>query len=317
MVQRVEDTPVVYPFRFVVAGDSGAWRDPTAGAIYGALVDQIGGLDPAPVFFANLGDFAGPGTTERHGAYLEAVAGLRVPNLCLVGNHDLDDETGWEQLLDVSTAPSTSRSPTGIRVSSRSTRSPASSARSTLQARAPRVRARTISRFSKPPSKPPKSPTASSSCTCRRTSTVIYAPHADWGFEQREAQFLSLLHKHDVTLVLCAHGLAFDTYVHDGIRFVMSGGGGTGLCSHYHGICTAGPARPEDRGALYHAVELTIDGRGTVSGRVIQAFEPVRRSGADHLRPVAPARAHSCFIRHNPAVRSATVQRVRDTVQEL
>jgi hypothetical protein len=81
-----------------------------------------------------------------------------------------------------------------------------------------------------------------------------------------------------VKLVCCAHGLAFDTHVHDGVRFVMSGGGGSGLCSHYRGICTAGPARPEDRGSLYHAVEITIGEAGGVSGRVIQAFAPVGAS---------------------------------------
>ena len=31
---------------------------------------------------------------------------------------------------------------------------------------------------------------------------------------------------------------------------------------------------PENRGALFHAVEITIGENGTMSGRVIQAFEP-------------------------------------------
>ena len=69
----------------------------------------------------------------------------------------------------------------------------------------------------------------------------------------------------------------------------MSGGGGTGLCSHYRGVCTAGPGRPEDRGALFHAVELEISEHGDVSGRTIQAFDrapPVRASGFPSLRSV-------------------------------
>jgi hypothetical protein len=70
----------------------------------------------------------------------------------------------------------------------------------------------------------------------------------------------------------CVHGLAVDHHVRDGVRFVMSGGGGTGLCSHFRGVCTAGPGHPEDRGALYHAVELTISESGESSVRVIQAF---------------------------------------------
>jgi hypothetical protein len=100
-----------------------------------------------------------------------------------------------------------------------------------------------------------------------------YAPHADWGFRQREADFLALLRQHRVSLVCCAHGLAFDTVVAAGVRFVMSGGGGSGLCSHYRGICTSGDGRPEDRGALFHAVAITVDPAGEITGRVLQAFD--------------------------------------------
>lgn len=46
------------------------------------------------MFFANLGDFARPGTPDRHQDYLRLVDGLRVPNISVVGNHDLDDEGG-------------------------------------------------------------------------------------------------------------------------------------------------------------------------------------------------------------------------------
>jgi hypothetical protein len=59
MTARIESAPVRYPFSFVVAGDSGAWPDPTAEAIYSQLLRQTAELEP--VFFANLGDFAGPG----------------------------------------------------------------------------------------------------------------------------------------------------------------------------------------------------------------------------------------------------------------
>jgi hypothetical protein len=34
MAERIGSTPVRYPFSFVVAGDSGAWPDPTADGIY-------------------------------------------------------------------------------------------------------------------------------------------------------------------------------------------------------------------------------------------------------------------------------------------
>jgi hypothetical protein len=109
-----------------------------------------------------------------------------------------------------------------------------------------------------------------------------FAPHEEWGFRQREDDFLDMLRGHGVGLVCCAHGLAFDHHIHDGIHFVMSGGGGTGLCSHFRGVCTEGEGRPEDRGSLLHAVEISLDRSGGVSGRVLQAFAPV--DGPPRLR---------------------------------
>jgi hypothetical protein len=53
---------------------------------------------------------------------------------------------------------------------------------------------------------------------------------------------------------------------------VTTGGGGSGLCSHFRGVCAAGEGRPEDRGQLYHAVEITVGEAGEISGRVHQAF---------------------------------------------
>ena len=94
MAARIASAPVHRPVSFVMAGDSGAWPDPTADAIFSSLVAKVRHLDPAPAFFANLGDFAGPGTRDRHAAYLELVAKLPVPDICVIGNHDLDDAEG-------------------------------------------------------------------------------------------------------------------------------------------------------------------------------------------------------------------------------
>jgi len=91
MAERIAATPVRYPFSFVIAGDSGAWPDPTADAIFAQLLRQIAGLRAAPVFLAHLGDFAGPGTVARHQHYLELAARVEIPNVCLIGNHDLED----------------------------------------------------------------------------------------------------------------------------------------------------------------------------------------------------------------------------------
>ena len=96
MAARIASAPVRYPFTFVVAGDSGAWPDPTADAILSQLLRQTARLDPPPAFFANLGDFAGPGTADRHEHYLRLVDDLPVPDVCVIGNHDLDDRGGAE-----------------------------------------------------------------------------------------------------------------------------------------------------------------------------------------------------------------------------
>ena len=73
---RIETAPAAEPLRFVFAGDSGAWADPTADGIFSQLVRQVAALRPPPLFFANLGDFAGLLDTERivgnlHRAYAE------------------------------------------------------------------------------------------------------------------------------------------------------------------------------------------------------------------------------------------------------
>ena len=101
MARRISATPVRYPFSFVVAGDSGAWPDPTADAIFSQLLKQTARLRPAPLFFANLGDFAGPGTRERHEHYLRMADELPLPNVCVPGNHDLDDPGGAEAWAQV------------------------------------------------------------------------------------------------------------------------------------------------------------------------------------------------------------------------
>jgi len=283
MVERIEASPVSYPIRFFVAGDSGAWPDPTADGIFSQLLRQIGELEPPAAFFVNLGDFAGPGTIDRHMHYLDMVKGLPVPDLCVIGNHDFDDLNGPETFAHV-------HGPTNFDFSVGHTHFVAIHA-------APGVPGKVEDPSEQTPegSEGPREEdlhlldTALGSADEPHRVVLMHmppyaeghlAPHANWGFKQREREFFDLLHKHRVELVCCAHGLAYDTYVRDSVRFIMSGGGGTGLCSHYRGICEQGSGRPEDRGSLFHAVEISISEAGVISGRVIQAFE----------RPNAPAR---------------------------
>jgi hypothetical protein len=290
MAEQIERAPVSYPVRFVVAGDTGAWPDPTADGIFTQLLSQIRSLDPAPLFFANLGDFAGPGTSARHEHYLRLVEALPIPNVCVVGNHDLDDDSGPASFARL-------HGPMNFDFAHGHTRFVVLHAEPGVTGQVEVPGGGTPEGTEGPQEEDLAFLERSLEAADEPHRVVLmhmpphldghFAPHPDWGFKRREREFLALLRAHDVRLACCAHGLAFDHHVHDGTHFVMSGGGGSGLCSHFRGICTVAPGSPEDRGSLFHAVEITISEAGAISGRVIQAFagvEAVSRQGfADDL----------------------------------
>lgn len=273
MARRIAAAPARYPYSFVFAGDSGAWPDPTADAIVSSLIAQTGRLDPAPVFFANLGDFAGPGTVERHEQWLRLAEPLAMPDVCAVGNHDLDDPGAREAWASV-------HGPVNYAFGHGHTRfvvldaAPGAVGEVDIDPDA----------VSGPDEEALEFLDASLAAAGEPHRVVLmhappafggrFAPHPEWGFGVLEREFLDLVERHRVALVCCAHALLFDTWEHRGTRFVVSGGGGTGLCSHYRGICAAGDGRPEDRGALFHAVQIVVGEDGAFSGRVLQAFEP-------------------------------------------
>jgi hypothetical protein len=274
MAERIGATPVRYPFSFVVAGDSGAWPDPTADGIYSQLLRQVARIEPAPVFFANLGDFAGPGTPGRHEHYLRLVDGLPVPDICVVGNHDLDDEGGpdaWSQVHGPMNFDFAYGDTHFVAIDGAPGEVGEVDIATDVPVEGPREEALEFLERS----------LAAADAQHRVVLTHMpphlgghYEPHPEWGFQHREDEFLELLRRHGVGLVCCAHGLAFDHHVHAGTHFVMSGGGGTGLCSDFRGICAEGEGHPADRGSLFHAVQIEIGENGAVSGKVLQAFEP-------------------------------------------
>src|SRR3954471_7110044 len=265
MAERIGAAPVRYPFSFVIAGDSGAWPDPTADAIFSELLRQV--AEARPVFFANLGDFAGPGTVERHEHYLELVCGLGVPNVCLIGNHDLEGPHAGEAWTAI-------HGPRNFHFGHGSTRFVAIDGAS--------GQAGPLGDTTPPDTAGP-GPAAlryldEALAAAPEPHRVVllhapphldghYAPQPECGFRQGEAEFLEIIHRHGVKLVCCAHGLGYDHHVRDGVRFVMSGGGGAALYLSYR---DAGA----DRGALFHAVQITLDEAGGASGRVLQAFAP-------------------------------------------
>jgi hypothetical protein len=274
MAERIEAVELRYPFSFVFAGDSGAWPDPTADAIFAQLVRQA--AEAEPVFFANLGDFAGPGTRERHEHYLRLVEPLAVPSICAVGNHDLDDPSGPDVWAEI-------HGPANYTFAYGHTRfvvldaAPGTVGEIVVETdegvAGPREDAldyldRTLAAAAEP-----------HRVVLMHAPPALdghLAPHPEWGFNVLEPEFLELVRRHRVRLVCCAHALLFDHRVHDGTHFVISGGGGTGLCSHLHGICAEGDGRPEDRGALFHAVRITIAEDGAIAGEVLQAFGGAR-----------------------------------------
>ena len=273
MVARIEAVQTAGAVRFVVVGDSGAWPDPTAEAIFAALVAGIAGLDPPPAFVAQLGDFAGPGTPERHERYLELVEPLGIPDVCIVGNHDLDDPGGLETFERI-------HGPVNFDFGVGHTRFVALHSEPGFVGE---VAVADPPEGTEGPREADLVYLDQALSDADEANRVVlmhmppyldghYAPHENWGFRQREAEFTKIVRRGGVGLVCCAHGLAFDQCVRDGVRFVMSGGGGTGLCSHMRGVCTEGDGRPEDRGALFHAAVVEVTESGETSGHVLQAF---------------------------------------------
>jgi hypothetical protein len=267
MSERIASAPVEPPFSFVIAGDSGAWPDPTTDAIFSDLVRQIADLDPAPAFFANLGDFAGPGTRDRHERYLELVAPLSIPNVCLIGNHDLEHPAGAEAFESV-------HGPRNFQFACGGTRIVAIDGAS---GQTGALGDTTPPDTAGPPVDALRFLDEALSAAAESHRVVLlhapphldghYAPQPECGFRQGEPEFMEIIHGHGVKLVCCAHGLGYDHHVRDGIRFVMSGGGGAALYLSYK---NAGP----DRGAIFHAVEIAVEEGGAVRGHVIQAFAP-------------------------------------------
>ena len=267
MAERIESATLGYPLSFVVAGDSGAWVDPTADAIFSDLLRQTAEFRPVPAFFANLGDFAGPGTPDRHAHYLKLVAALPIPDICLVGNHDLEDPAG----VDAWTAV---HGPRNFQFACAGTRFVAIDGASGQTGELGDTT---------PPDTAGPGPGAlrfldDALAAADEPHRVVllhapphlgghYSPQPECGFKQGEPEFMEIIRRHGVRLVCCAHGLGYDHHVHDGIRFVMSGGGGAALYLSYK---NAG----RDRGAVFHAVEITLTETGEVSGRVFQAFAP-------------------------------------------
>lgn len=264
MMARIENRPVKYPFRFIVLGDSAGSPKPVTGdAVFTDLLAQIEQLNPKPVFFVHLGDLAGPGSLDRHEHYLRLVERLTIPNVCLIGNHDHDDPLGIENFQGIH-GPCNFQFTYGhtLFVAIKSTDIRKGLDEETLAYLEKCLRENEhphrVILMHMPPN-----------------LNLHYTPHdtAQWAFRKSEPEFLAIVKKYDVKLVCCGHLHAYDYYVHDGVSYVVSGGGGQILCSHYGGCFTLKMGTPPHRGSFYHFVEVTVRESGVISGRVIRAFE--------------------------------------------
>src|SRR5436190_3824202 len=202
MVERIGQAPVRYPLRFVLAGDSGAWAVPTAEAVFRELVRQVSELDPSPLFFANLGDFAGSGTPQRHRDYLRVVERLAVPNICVIGNHDLDDPAGRDTFERV-------HGPVNFDFGHGHTRFVVLHAQPGIDGAIDVPGTGTCEGTEGPREEDLAFLGSALAGAVERHRVVLmhmppysdghYEPHPDWGFKRREPEFRALLRRHNVT----------------------------------------------------------------------------------------------------------------------
>jgi len=269
MIERIESSPVKYPFSFTITGDSGATTsppNPLNDTIFSQLLTQMQQLNPKPLFFANLGDFAGPGSMARHRHYLDLADKLTIPNICVAGNHEHDEDENLKNYQRV-------HGPTNFTFAYGHTRFVALN----THRKAPRGPLSAELQYLDEVFSHDEHPNKIIFMHIPPDLDGHYAPHDDWSFSQGKQEFLSIIKKHNVRLVCCAHIIAYDYHVDDGISYVVSGSGGWGLCSHY-GVCTN--TGPPNRGAFYHFVELTIHQSGEITGRLVKAFD-----GPKYLKP--------------------------------
>ena len=286
MIARIEAAPVQYPFRFVILGDTAATPRPEADAVFSGMLGQIQRLDPAPLFLANLGDFSGPGSRDRHEDYLRLVEPVAIPNICLMGNHDRDDPAGWEIFPDVHGNMDyqfayghtrficiNSHSCNGGRPGDRVDGPRAEDLAYLEKCLREDDHRRRIVLMHQPPD-----------------LDNHFAPPVDPGFRHLQREFLALMNEYHVDLVCAAHILIYDCHERDGTGYVTSGGGGWGLYGDFDPPIHV-PDDPPHRGSFFHFVEITVAESGTISGRVIKAGHAAADPRFSFTRPHGPDRS--------------------------
>jgi predicted phosphodiesterase len=83
---KVQATPVVYPWRFVVMADT---HLPTGADTFTALRRQMLDLSPIPVFVIVVGDLTESGSVQEHLDYLAVTDAFPIPLFSVIGNHEM------------------------------------------------------------------------------------------------------------------------------------------------------------------------------------------------------------------------------------
>lgn len=85
VAQKVADTPVTYPYTFVLMADA---HHPSAEPVFTTLLSQILTLTPTPVFVAVIGDMTDQGKVDEIESYLSIVDPYPIPLFSIIGNHE-------------------------------------------------------------------------------------------------------------------------------------------------------------------------------------------------------------------------------------
>ena len=262
MIKRIEKTPLSYPIRFMFTGDSAAGINPVGDAIFSQMLSQVESLEAKPLFFVNIGDFAGPGVPPRHEHYIKMVDDrLTVPNICVIGNHDMDIPMGLDTFRSI-------HGPENFEFSYGHTRFVAIN--DSVESGGPSEREL---EFIENALKGDDHKMRVIMMHIPPNFDDHFKPHPEWGFKKNEKEFLELVKKYRVNLVCCAHVVAYDVHVHGGVPYLTSGCGGWGLCSHFGACYNINGGIPPHRGSFYHLVEVSLEESGAISWRLLRAFE--------------------------------------------
>ena len=248
-------------------GRQRAWPDPTADAIYAQLLRQAAAPADAPCSSSTSATSPVRGRPRAMRTTCASSLGLPFPDVCLLGNHDLDDPGGRAALA-------AAHGPTEFTFAHGHTRFVA------LDAAPAETPAGTMG-----PGEASLAFLAGTLAAAEEPHRVVlmhapprfaggFDPHPEWGFSVREEEFLGLVERHGVRLVCCAHALLFDHHVAAG----RTSSSRAAAAARSARTCAgrARPARARRRRAEPCSMRWRSPERGgRVSGRVLQAFDPV------------------------------------------